>query len=169
MTINANEQSWKNQPFVWLLIAIPLSSVIMGIVMLTLAIESDTGLVVDDYYKKGKQINQVIARDQKASAMSLSANIEFDPGSAAVRVSFPGNSWQYNTEVITLGLYHATMPGMDQVLELEKISETYYTSRYTTLKPGRWKIQLATDSWRLVGSLHRPGGNSLKLSAVSPY
>ena len=32
----------------------------MGVVMITLAIQSYSGLVVDDYYKKGKQINRVL-------------------------------------------------------------------------------------------------------------
>ena len=49
--------SWKREPLVWMLIAIPFSAVVMGVVMITLAIQSSSGLVVDDYYKKG-QANQ---------------------------------------------------------------------------------------------------------------
>jgi len=56
---------WKKEPFVWMIIAIPSSAIIMGVVIITLAIQSWSGLVVDDYYRKGKQINLVLA------AMSL--------------------------------------------------------------------------------------------------
>ena len=70
-------ESWKTQPYVWMLILIPFSAVVVGMIMLTLAIKSDTGLVVDDYYKKGKQINQVLARDLAASTMGLSAALNF--------------------------------------------------------------------------------------------
>ena len=56
------------------LIGIPLSAVIMGIVMLTLAIQSWSGLVVDDYYRKGKQINRVLARDKLAYELGLAAS-----------------------------------------------------------------------------------------------
>ncbi|MCP4429838.1 MAG: FixH family protein [Gammaproteobacteria bacterium] len=157
--------SWKNQPYVWMLILIPMSAVIMGVVMITLAINSDSGLVVDDYYKKGKQINKVIARDRMAASMSLSANIEFNMDSKNIDVIFLTYNWQSNNEVITLGLYHATRPGMDQFLTLQKVDDYLFSARYTPLDPGRWKIQLATESWRLVGSLHRPGGNSLQLTA----
>ena len=60
------QRNWKREPMVWMLIAIPLAAVIMGVVMITLASQTFSGLVVDDYYKKGKQINRVLARDRLA-------------------------------------------------------------------------------------------------------
>ena len=148
-----------------MLILIPMSAVIMGIVMMTLAIESDSGLVVDDYYKRGKQINKVIARDKMAALMSLNAGLEFNTESATVDVKFLTDKWPPGDEAITLGLYHATRPGMDQVLILEKLKPNHYSAPYELLAPGRWKVQLATDKWRLVGSLFRPGSDSLQLKA----
>ena len=68
--------NWKREPLVWMLIAIPLSAVIMGVVMITLAIQSYSGLVVDDYYKKGKQINRVLARDKFAYELGLAAGFK---------------------------------------------------------------------------------------------
>ena len=144
-----------------------MSAVIMGVVMMSLAIESDSGLVVDDYYKKGKQINRVIARDNMATSMSLRASIDLIPETSTVNVNIISDNWPDSDEMITLGLYHSTRPGMDQVLSLRKINSRLYSTRYSALAPGRWKIQLATDSWRLVGSLHRPGGNNVQLAAFS--
>ncbi len=93
MTISQSiPDNWKREPLVWMLIAIPFSAVIMGVVMITLAIQSWSGLVVDDYYKKGKQINRVLARDKFAYELGLAAGfkiendgsieIRFDPGGA---------------------------------------------------------------------------------------
>ena len=135
--------------------------------MLVLAIESDSGLVVDDYYKKGKQINRVIARDRIAAEMALSAGVEFNTDLERVDIVFHSDNWQASNEIITLGLYHATRPGMDQVIDLQKVNDRSYSTHFTPLQAGRWKIQLATDSWRLIGSLHRPGGKSLQLTAFS--
>ena len=73
-------RNWKREPLVWMLIAIPLAAVIMGVVMLTLAIQSYSGLVVDDYYKKGKQINRVLARDRFAYELGLAAGFELRDG-----------------------------------------------------------------------------------------
>lgn len=160
-------QSWKSQPYVWMLILIPFSAVIMGVIMITLAIESDTGLVVDDYYKKGKQINQVIARDQAAATLALNAGIRFDAGSAEVHVNLKAKSALTDEETITLGFYHATKPGMDQSLTLRRIGSNHYVAQFKPMDLGRWKVQLSTETWRLTGSLHRPGGNKLQLTAMA--
>ena len=71
MNTEGKASNWKQEPLVWLLIAIPAAAVIMGIVMLTLAIKSYSGLVIDDYYKHGKQINRVLARDRFAHELGL--------------------------------------------------------------------------------------------------
>ena len=53
---------------VWMIIMIPFSAVVMGGVMLTLAVSSDDGLVTDDYYRKGLQINRTLERDALAAS-----------------------------------------------------------------------------------------------------
>jgi hypothetical protein len=55
------------------MISIPFSAVIMGVVMIWLAVDTDDGLVADDYYKQGLAINDVITLDKKASELNLSA------------------------------------------------------------------------------------------------
>ncbi len=169
MIAEQSAESWKNQPYVWMLILIPFSAVIMGVTMIILAIESDTGLVVDDYYEKGKQINQVIARDQAAAALALAADIQFDSDSAEVHVNLSAKSEWPDSETITLSFYHTTKPGMDQSRTLKHIGSNRYIAQFDPLELGRWKVQLATRSWRLTGSLHRPGGRSLKLTAMAVH
>ena len=53
-------EPWYKVPFVWLVVGIPLSAVIMGGVILYFSIVSFDGLVVDDYYTEGKKINRVL-------------------------------------------------------------------------------------------------------------
>jgi len=57
---------WYREPWPWIIIAGPASAVVAGVALLWLAIDSNDGLVVDDYYKEGLAINQVIRRDQAA-------------------------------------------------------------------------------------------------------
>lgn len=161
---STQSESWKSQPYVWMLILIPLSAVVVGMIMLTLAIQSDTGLVVDDYYKKGKQINRVLARDQAASAMGLSSQINFTQDK--VEVKLKANSTLITNEKISLGLFHATRAGLDQMLLLQATDDGSYLAEFDTLDQGRWHVQLTTETWRLTGSLFVPGGNSLNLSAM---
>ncbi len=165
MLVESNEpESWKSQPYVWMLILIPLSAVVVGMIMLTLAIQSDTGLVVDDYYKKGKQINRVLARDQVATAMGLSSSIKFNQSKVEVRLK--ANSTLITNEQISLGLFHATRAGLDQILLLKPNDNQTYSAEYDALDLGRWHVQLTTETWRLTGSLYVPGGNSLHLSPM---
>ncbi len=155
-------RSWKQEPLVWLLIAIPASAVVMGLVTITLAIQSYSGLVVDDYYRQGKQINRVIARDRLAHELGLSAGISidatglvevrFDPGVAVV----PGKN-------IELALVHATRPGLDQTLQLTREDTHLLRGRLDLAGSGRWNLILQTPDWRLTGSLQHPAQRSTRL------
>jgi hypothetical protein len=155
-------RSWKREPLVWMLIAIPFSAVIMGVVMLTLAIQSFTGLVVDDYYKKGKQINRVLARDRFAHELGLAATmtltrdggleIRFDPAIDYI----PGDT-------IDLQLVHATMPGLDQNLQLTRVGTHLLAGELDLPGIGRWNLVLQTPDWRLTGSLRHPRQSSAEL------
>ena len=154
-TIQGEPRNWKQEPMVWLLIAIPLSAVIMGVVMMTLAIQSYSGLVVDDYYKKGKQINRVIARDKFAYELGLAAGINF-VRDGMVEVRFNPEVQFVPGDRIELSLVHATKPGLDQTLLLDKIDTYLLTGKLDLQGEGRWNLYLQTPDWRLTGSLQHP-------------
>ena len=69
------KKEWYRHPMVWMVIAIPASAVIVGSILLTLSITTFDGLVEDDYYKKGKEINQVLERDEFALEKEISAEV----------------------------------------------------------------------------------------------
>jgi uncharacterized protein len=71
---------------VWFIIAIPLTSVFTGFTMLYLAESTKDGMVVDDYYRKGKEINMLLARDQAAARYGLRGELRLD--GAGQRVTF---------------------------------------------------------------------------------
>ena len=154
-TIQGEPRNWKQEPMVWLLIAIPLSAVIMGVVIITLAINSYSGLVVDDYYKKGKQINRVIARDKFAYELGLAAGIRF-ANDGTVEVRFNPEVQFVPGDRIELSLIHATKPGLDQTLLLDKIDNYLLTGKLDLQGEGRWNLYLQSPDWRLTGSLQHP-------------
>ena len=89
----SNGVRWYREPFVWLLIAFPATAVIVGFTLLGLAIYSDDGMVEDDYYRKGKEINRVLARDQAAAKHGLESTLAFDTakrGAASTANCTPG-------------------------------------------------------------------------------
>jgi len=154
-TIQGEQRNWKQEPLVWLLIAIPFSAVVMGVVMITLAIQSYSGLVVDDYYKKGKQINRVLARDRFAHELGLVADIKLG-GDGSIEIRFAPEVQFVPGDKIELSLIHATKPGLDQNLQLDKIDSHLLTGKLKLQGEGRWNLYLQTPDWRLTGSLQYP-------------
>ncbi len=153
--------SWKQEPLVWMLIGIPLSAVIMGVVMLTLAIQSYSGLVVDDYYKKGKQINRVIARDRLAWELGLVADLRFSGD--VVEVVFDPSVSHVPGQTLELELVHATRPGLDRRLQLERRDTRLYRGPLELSGEGRWNVSLQTADWRITGSIQHPPPRAARL------
>lgn len=141
---------------VWMLISIPLASVIMGIVMITLAVSSNDGLVVDDYYKKGLEINRTLERDARAGTLDLSARIRFSSGDNRVSLRLTGRPSFEAPAEIKLGFYHATRQGEDQVLSLRRDNAGSYTAPMPVLSEGRWYVSAETPEWRLSRAMIYP-------------
>jgi hypothetical protein len=76
---------WYREPWPWILAAGPLIVVIAGIYTAWLAVQSNDGLVTDDYYRKGLAANQTIARSDEAARMGLAAGIRISGDTLSVR------------------------------------------------------------------------------------
>ena len=74
-TIDQESAHWYQEPWPWILLGLPGSVVIAGIVTLVIAIKNEDGLVAEDYYKQGLAINQVIARETNAERLGLTAQM----------------------------------------------------------------------------------------------
>ncbi len=159
------QYSWKRDPFVWMLILIPSSAVVMGFIMLTLAILSDTGLVMDDYYQQGKEINLVLDRDNKATALGLEATLRLDASRNRLQFRLDSGASSVLDQQLVLQFFHATRAGRDQTVLLKRVGERDYIGEFTALSLGRWDVQVSTKEWRLVASLWRPGDTSLVFSS----
>jgi hypothetical protein len=138
---------------VWLVVMIPGSAVIMGAVMLTLAVSTYDGLVEDDYYEKGLQINRSMERDTVAERHDLAAVVLLGPAGAAIEVKLDGNASFEAPEIVNLRLFHATRSGLDLHLRLRRVASGRYLASRPGLAPGRWYVQLDADGWRLKGEL----------------
>jgi len=155
---------WYREPFVWLLITFPALAVVGGLATIAIAIVSDDGLVVDDYYQRGKQINRVLARDRVAAALQLNADVSIDPHNA-VQVTLRASQEAPLPENVEFGLAFATRAGIDQNMVLRRSGAPghYVGKLQQPLIAGRWYVQLQTQRWRLVGVLQAPLTGRLQL------
>jgi len=148
---------------VWLVIAIPLVSVIAGIVLLTVSIRTFDGLVVDDYYRRGKLINRELARDDFAAQHRLSARITREPGNRLL-LKLNGRPPDGLPPVLELKVLHATRAGHDQRIILIRGPHGYYGS-LAVMTPGRWDLELSARDWRLLGEWRQPKDAQARLTA----
>ena len=155
MNTNADQQPWYRHPWVWLLIALPLSAVIGGIITIYLAVTTSDGLVVDDYYRHGKAINRVLARDRAAAARGLEARIALDAVNNRVAVQLAARDADL-PDALTLAFLHPTTKGHDQQIRLARTGDDRYSGQFEDLRRGDWHLQLEADDWRLSGRIRVP-------------
>jgi hypothetical protein len=148
-----------------MMIAIPLSSVLVGFLMLWLAIVSDDGLVFDDYHQQGKEINRVLERDEMASRLGLSAKIELLPEAGSLELSLSYRQRINLPEVLSLRFLHPTRAGEDVRLSLKRIGPDKYLAKLPGLSVAKWIIQLETEDWRINGFALMPDNNLITLEA----
>jgi hypothetical protein len=154
----APARAWYREPWPWFLAAGPFTVIIAGAVTVWLAIQSDDGLVADDYYKQGLAINQVIRRDQAAADRHLRANVLFNFDNQRVRVYLRSDTGYRPPDSIRLRLLHPTRAGADQVLEMHSSSAGVFDGAVLPLRNGRWLLSLedTQQSWRLTGEMFAP-------------
>ena len=145
---------WYAEPWVWLLIALPMTAVIGGMITIYLAVSTSDGLVVDDYYERGKAINLDLARDDAAARYRLNASLALYQGNAVqLQLNAINGSWP---ESVRLSLLHPTRAGFDQVVQLHHTGTGTYQGKIAALGKGHWYVQLEADDWRLSGMLQQP-------------
>jgi len=157
---------WYRHKLVWMIIAIPAASVIAGINMIYLAVNTDDGLVVDDYYKEGMAINQSLQRDKTAAELGVAAKLNVEESGDMVRLHFNKGSLASYPEQLTLHLQHATQAEQDQLLQLIPAPGGQYIGYLKApIKEGIWHIVLSTNEWRLIDRVRWLDGMNINLVA----
>jgi hypothetical protein len=170
-SINA-ERPWFRQPLVWMMIAIPLSSVLVGMVMLTVSIVSFDGMVADDYYKQGLQINRVLDRQQAASLAQLSGTLTLRDADTSLLLESAWDGLRFADQV-QVNLSYATSAGKDVAFTMTRASGgsgREYLGPSLLLPRGRWYVHVSADAtehmsgWRLSGTLATPAEGVVTMS-----
>ena len=148
-----NKQSWAREPYVWLLLLFPLLAIIGGIATTWLAVSSDDGLVVDDYYKRGLEINRTLDRDRAAQGYGLKSIIHTTEDDRKIRLILQGNRLFTPPELITVHLLHPTRSGHDRELLLEHSGNGTYHGNLPPLIKGNWHVLIEAQDWRVLDFL----------------
>jgi len=152
---------WYKQFWPWFLITFPAIAVVAGIATMILAVNSDDGLVNDNYYKEGLAINQKLGKKQKARELSLEANANWDKLTQTITLRLTGKLSELPPR-LTMQLAHPTRANNDQSVTLFlSPDKKSYTGRIDTVKQGNWIIILEPEqqNWRVNGRVTLPKQN----------
>lgn len=166
MYMTESNKPWYSYPLVWMLIAIPASAVVMGVIMIWLAVSTDDGLVEDDYYKQGLAINEVITRDKRAAELGLSASLRFDANSDVIVLQFGKGKLADYPEQLTLHVQHATHADSDVLVTLNHgIDDHYIGNVDKPIHQGIWYFELVNEAWKLSARHHVLQSNQFDLTS----
>ena len=109
-TANEVVLPWYRHRWPWLLMAGPFAVLVAGFITMWISFSGADALVVDDYYKQGKAINQDLRRDQAAAALGLSARVRYDAAGGVLSGQLVGAP---AVGAIQLMFVHPTVPSKD--------------------------------------------------------
>lgn len=144
---------WYKQFWPWFVISPPLAGIILGVLLVTAATHDVDGLVVGDYSREGRGMNQSIARAQFAMQLGLAANVQIEGERVLV--------WLESNPIIPpqqleLRLVHPTRDQYDQKLVLtHDPARSRYYAEIEELETALWYVYIEPldGAWRLRGRM----------------
>ena len=161
------EKKWFQQPYVWFLISIPATSVVLSMILVYLAVSGRDPMVVDDYYRKGRAINEVLSRDRMAAEMGLTAAAGINYKTNKIKLVFQARNKLTLPEILELKITHATRGELDEIVRLYRSQPGLYQGQLPAqgLQAGKWYLELGTKQWRITTKTTLPNHGQITLQS----
>ncbi len=149
-TLEKSDTPWYREPWPWILMGLPLTVVVAGIVTLVIAVKYEDGLVAEDYYKQGLAINQVLERESRAHDLELTANLMVSDDRVRIRLQGSGES----PDQLRVRFVHPTRAGEDREITLSMVASGWYEGHLPQLAEGHWRVHVedAQSTWRMTAN-----------------
>jgi hypothetical protein len=165
ITSSAGQASpWYTHRWPWFLMLGPATVLVGGAVATWLALDHPDAMVVDDYYKQGKAINQDLRRDRVASAMQLALQLRYEGGRMKGRMTSFGRPL---AAPFTIRLAHPTLPQRDLALLVQPDADGTFSIALPVLEQTHWQVVVegSLRDWRLARSWSWPRQAALAIVA----
>lgn len=152
-----DDQPWYRQFWPWFLISLPATAVVAGFITLNIAIDSDDGLVKDDYYKEGLAVHRDAARFELAKQLNVQAAVRVDEASGTIDVEL-NDAPVGNLPNLILTFFHPTRADNDYQVALSRVAGNRYVGKAVTLSAANWRVSIdpPEQTWRITGRMPVP-------------
>lgn len=157
---NSDIPPWYKQFWPWFLIAVPVVTLAVGTTVLTLALNGEDSLVIDDYYKQGKAINNKLEKIKAAKALNLRTELMFLDERVELRfLSEDPNKGA----ALTLEFYHSTQSERDFTVNLTQRADGTYQAPIEEPLSGKWRVSLHPfhKQWKIQQDITLPQSGSV--------
>lgn len=153
---------WYKQLWPWILIAIPVATVLKAIHSVYIMNQSRPDLVVDDYYKQGRAINLNLAKYREAKLRNLQSHILLAGNKAIIR--FENNT--VLEQDLTINFYHNIFAANDFSVTAKRSGENLFVAELPMTPTGKWNLVVfdASKEWKLRSTVMLPQTAEFKLS-----
>ena len=152
-TVLRTAAPWYRHRWPWFIMLGPVAVMLATAVTAWLAVQQPDAMVVDDYYKQGKAINQDLRRDRVATSLKLVLDARLDPDAATL----DGRLLSFGRPMLApfrIHLAHPTQSRKDLVLEV--LPDDYGNFRVSVpgLEMTHWRVVVEGEGrqWRLARS-----------------
>ncbi len=160
---NEELRPWYKEPWTWFLIIVPITSVTASFSMIQTFNQTNVEMVVDDYYKKGKAINQELSRIKKAKSYGISAFLTVNNGQLLLDLN--KNKQAPEMAALVISFYHATQGKRDfNLMATQRANGTYFAQLPEALT-GNWQITVEPHDkqWKIQQRITLPAEDKLIL------
>lgn len=158
------ELPWYRHRWPWFLMLGPALVVVAGSFTMWLALRSQDPLVVDDYYKQGKAINQDLRRAKNAAALDMHLSLAYQPAEGVLRGRIAGDA-AARSGALRLRLIHSTQAEKDLSFLVQPDAKGEFSLALPMLEMARWQV-VAEDTagqWRLQGAWKWPQVRTMEI------
>jgi len=153
--------SWYQEPWAWLVFALPFIAVVAGISTYIIANTNPDTLVVGDYYKKGKSINLEVSRVKLAQKLGMRFSLKLENNELIIKPT----GIEKTFPLLNLSFFHPTLEERDFHLSLTPDGNGFFRHAFEKKVTGKWKLTLTPfeNHWKIQDTITLPQTNYIDL------
>ncbi len=163
---DSDSKPWYAYRWPWLVMLGPVVAIVAGMHLAWVAFTQQDALVVDDYYKQGKAINQDLRRDAHAARLKMRMRLNYNAAEGKLGGTLDSAAGA-TAQDIQLRLIHPTLPQSDIDLKARTDGAGRFEIALPMLQLGQWQVQVEDQqhSWRLTGVWAWPQQKQIEIKA----